>query len=71
MQLSYELLYDLDSAYEALMTGADTNPQTLSAALAAYRVTLGSGTPLSPFTADMNNTILQLGNINVSLNSCG
>ncbi len=57
------LLSDLDMAFEALMTGADTNPQTLATALTAYSNTLYT---TSTSFAPVNTTISSLNTVIVS-----
>ncbi|DBB04425.1 TPA: hypothetical protein ACH3X1_012907 [Trebouxia sp. C0004] len=60
VEVSYMLLSDLDVAFEAVMTGADTNPQTLATALNAYRNTLSTA---SPSFAPVNTTISSLNTV--------
>ena len=57
--MSYELLDNLDMAVEALMTGADTNPQTLATDLTAFHDSLATSTTI-------NDTITYLKDIIVS-----
>ena len=58
--MSYELLYSLNEGVEVLMTGADTNPQTLADAIAVLRTSLD--TP-----ATTNTTIAALDSVMVWL----
>lgn len=53
LQISYNLLAALNQGMKALLTGANTNPQTLAAALTAFRPTL-------PVLASTNTTITEL-----------
>jgi hypothetical protein len=64
LQLSYELLDNLDDAFVAVMTGSDTNPQTLAAALTAYSPSVYTAS--SSFDA-INTTIQTLNTLNVSI----
>ena len=59
LQVSYKLLAALDQGMEALMTGPDTNPQTLATALSAFQPTL-------PVLASTNTTITELNKYIVS-----
>jgi len=63
LQLSYQLLDNLDEAFVAAMTGSDTNPETLAAALTAYSPSVY--TYSSSFTS-INTTIQTLYTLNVS-----
>ena len=70
MQESYELLDNLDVALEVVMTGADTNPATLAVDLTTFRGTLASfgvDAVAAASATSVNNTILELNNIIVSL----
>ncbi|KAL3142107.1 hypothetical protein ABBQ32_004725 [Trebouxia sp. C0010 RCD-2024] len=55
MQVSYNLLFALNSGMESLVTGPSTNPQTLASALTAFQATL-------PFLGSTNTIISQLPN---------
>lgn len=59
LQTSYKLLAALDQGMEALITGPNTNPQTLAMALTAFRPTL-------PVLASTNTTITELNKYIVS-----
>ena len=63
-QLSYELLDALDTTFEAVMTGPDTNPATMASALSAYQSTLNVAS--SAVFGPVNTTITQLTNVIVS-----
>ncbi len=63
LQLSYQLLDNLDEAFVGAMTGSDTNPETLAAALTAYSPSVY--TDSSSFTS-INTTIETLNTLNVS-----
>lgn len=60
LQISYQLLAALDQGMTALMTGPNTNPQTLATALTAFQATL-------PVLASTNTTITELNKYIVSL----
>ncbi len=63
LQLSYQLLDNLDEAFVVAITGSDTNPETLAAALTAYSPSVY--TDSSSFTS-INTTIETLYTLNVS-----
>ena len=60
LQMSYELLYNLNAAYEGMMTGPDTNPVTLANALAVLQTSLLSLTSTNATIDNLNTVIVGL-----------
>ncbi|DBA78043.1 TPA: hypothetical protein ACH3X2_008019 [Trebouxia sp. C0005] len=60
MSKSYVLLDNLDLAVEALMTGADTNPQTLATDLTAFHDSLATSSTINDTISALNNIISDL-----------
>ena len=67
LQMSYELLETLDSSFEIVMTGPDTNPATMATALTAYQATLFVGTGSGAIFGPVNTTYTELNQIIVRL----
>ena len=67
MQLSYELLDDLDVAMQALMTGSDTDPQTLATDLTTFQTYLDTSLATLTRFDYVNTTTIELGKIIVRL----